>query len=59
MANSSTVEIVGEVQEGVVELAGLLAGFGGMMVHAVFVNSLLYALMMGYLWVGLALLDSR
>lgn len=37
--------------------AGLLAGFGGMMVHSVFVNSLLFALMMVYLWVGLALMD--
>jgi hypothetical protein len=36
---------------------GLLAGFSGMMVHSVFVNSLLYALMMTYLWPSIALLD--
>jgi len=40
-------------------LLGLLSGFSGMMVHSVFVNSLLYALMMTYLWVGLALMDER
>ncbi len=39
--------------------SGLLAGFAGVMVHAIFVNSLLYALMMGYLWVGVGLLDYR
>ena len=37
--------------------AGLLAGFGGMMMHSVFVNSLLFPLMMVYLMVGLAILD--
>lgn len=36
---------------------GLLSGFAGMMIHSIFVNSLLYALMMVYLWVGLALMD--
>ncbi len=36
---------------------GLLSGFAGMMIHSLFVNSLLYALMMVYLWVGLALMD--
>ncbi len=36
---------------------GLLGGFAGMFIHSIFVNSLLFALMMGYLWVGLALLD--
>lgn len=40
-------------------LLGLLSGFSGMMVHSVFVNSLLYALMMTYLWIGLALMDER
>lgn len=40
-------------------LLGLLSGFAGMMVHSVFVNSLLYALMMTYLWPGLALMDTR
>lgn len=38
---------------------GLLSGFAGMIVHSVFVNSLLYALMMTYLWVGLALMDRK
>lgn len=38
---------------------GLLSGFAGVMVHSVFVNSLLYALMMVYLWVGLALMDTK
>lgn len=37
--------------------AGLLAGFTGMAVHSVFVNSLLFPLIMVYLWMGLALLD--
>ncbi|MBU0705931.1 O-antigen ligase family protein [Patescibacteria group bacterium] len=40
-------------------LLGLLSGFSGMMIHSVFVNSLLYALMMVYLWTGLALMDKR
>lgn len=40
-------------------LLGLLSGFAGMMVHSVFVNSLLYALMMTYLWIGLALMDEK
>ncbi len=40
-------------------LLGLLSGFAGMMVHSVFVNSLLYALMMVYLWIGLALMDEK
>ncbi len=40
-------------------LLGLLSGFAGMMIHSVFVNSLLYALMMVYLWIGLALMDER
>lgn len=39
--------------------AGLVAGFGGMMVHSVFVNSLLFPLMMVYLLVGLGLLDEK
>ncbi len=37
--------------------AGLLAGFGGMMIHSIFVNSLLFPLMMVYLYVGIAMLD--
>lgn len=37
--------------------AGLLAGFSGIMVHSIFVNSLLFPLIMVYLWVGLGLLD--
>ena len=40
-------------------LLGLLSGFSGIMVHSVFVNSLLYALMMTYLWTGLALMDTK
>lgn len=40
-------------------LLGLLSGFAGIMVHSVFVNSLLYALMMVYLWIGLALMDEK
>jgi len=40
-------------------LLGLLSGFAGMMIHSIFVNSLLYALMMAYLWVGLALMDEK
>jgi len=40
-------------------LLGLLSGFAGLMVHSVFVNSLLYALMMTYLWTGLALMDEK
>jgi O-antigen ligase len=36
---------------------GLLAGFGGMMVHSIFVNSLLYPLIMVYLLVGLGMMD--
>lgn len=39
--------------------AGLVAGFGGMMAHSVFVNSLLFPLMMVYLLVGLGLLDEK
>ncbi len=39
--------------------AGLVAGFGGMMVHSVFVNSLLFPLMMVYLLIGLGLLDEK
>ncbi len=38
-------------------LLGLLSGFAGIMIHSVFVNSLFYALMMVYLWIGLALMD--
>jgi len=38
-------------------MAGLLSGFAGILVHSFFVNSLLFALMMVYLWVGLALMD--
>jgi O-antigen ligase len=37
--------------------AGLLAGFGGMMVHSIFVNSLLYPLIMVYLMIGLGTID--
>lgn len=40
-------------------LLGLLSGFAGIMLHSFFVNSLLYALMMTYLWTGLAIMDSR
>lgn len=39
--------------------AGLLAGLCGMIIHSVFVNSLLFPLMMVYLWVGLGLMDQR
>ncbi len=39
--------------------AGLVAGFGGMMAHSFFVNSLLFPLMMVYLLVGLGLLDEK
>ncbi len=39
--------------------AGLVAGFGGMMIHSVFVNSLLFPLMMVYLLIGLGLLDEK
>jgi O-antigen ligase len=38
---------------------GLLAGFGGIMLHSIFVNSLLFPLMMIYLWTGLGLLDAH
>lgn len=37
--------------------AGIIAGLGGLFVHAVFVNSLLFALIMVYFWVSLALLE--
>ncbi|MBN1258742.1 O-antigen ligase family protein [Candidatus Peregrinibacteria bacterium] len=37
--------------------SGLLAGFGGMMLHSVFVNSLLFPLIMVYLYAGIGLLD--
>jgi O-antigen ligase len=37
--------------------AGLLAGLGGMMIHSIFVNSLLYPLIMIYLLVGLGMID--
>jgi len=39
--------------------AGLVAGFGGLMIHSVFVNSLLFPLMMVYLLIGLGLLDEH
>lgn len=39
--------------------AGLLAGLAGMFVHSVFVNSLLFPLMMVYLWIGLGLMDKK
>lgn len=39
--------------------AGLVSGFGGIMVHSVFVNSLLFPLIMVYLLVGLGLLDEK
>lgn len=39
--------------------AGLVSGFGGVMIHSVFVNSLLFPLMMVYLLVGLGLLDEK
>jgi O-antigen ligase len=38
---------------------GFLAGFGGVMVHSIFVNSLLYALMMVYLWISIGMMDQR
>ncbi len=38
---------------------GLLSGYAGLMIHAFFVNSLLFALIMVYFWLGLALLDQR
>ena len=37
--------------------AGFLAGLGGMMIHSIFVNSLLYPLIMIYLLVGLGMID--
>jgi O-antigen ligase len=37
--------------------AGILSGFAGIFIHSVFVNSLLFPLMMVYLWVGLGLID--
>ena len=37
--------------------AGLLSGFGGMVIHSIFVNSLLFPLMMVYLWIGIGLMD--
>jgi len=37
--------------------AGILSGFCGAMIHSVFVNSLLFPLMMVYLWVGLGIID--
>ncbi|PIZ73490.1 hypothetical protein COY07_01955 [Candidatus Peregrinibacteria bacterium CG_4_10_14_0_2_um_filter_43_11] len=36
---------------------GLLAAFFGIMIHSVFVNSLLYPLLMVYLWTGLGMMD--
>ncbi len=39
--------------------AGFVAGFGGALVHSIFVNSLLFPLMMVYLLVGLGLLDEK
>ena len=39
--------------------AGLISGFGGIMVHSIFVNSLLFPLMMVYLLIGLGLLDEK
>jgi len=39
--------------------AGLLAGFGGMMIHSIFVNSLLFPLIMAYLYVGIGMLDEK
>lgn len=38
--------------------AGILAGLAGLMVSAVFVNALFYALIMIGVWVGMALLDN-
>ena len=39
--------------------AGLLASFAGLMAHSIFVNSLLFALMMVYIYVGLGVLDEK
>jgi O-antigen ligase len=39
--------------------SGLFAGFAGIFVHSVFVNSLLFSLMMVYLWIGLGLIDEK
>ncbi len=39
--------------------SGILAGFGGIMIHSIFVNSLLFPLMMVYLMVGLGMLDEK
>jgi O-antigen ligase len=36
---------------------GFVAGFGGIMVHSFFVNSLLFSLMMVYLLIGLGMMD--
>jgi O-antigen ligase len=39
--------------------AGILSSFCGVMIHSLFVNSLLYPLMMVYLWVGLGIMDEK
>ena len=38
---------------------GFLSGFVGIFVHSFFVNSLLFALIMVYLWLSLAMMDSK
>ncbi|MBU0727072.1 O-antigen ligase family protein [Patescibacteria group bacterium] len=39
--------------------SGFLAGFAGMMIHSVFVNSLLFPLIMVYLWVTMGMMDRK
>jgi len=39
--------------------SGFVAGFGGIMAHSFFVNSLLFALMMVFLLIGLGMLDEK
>jgi len=39
--------------------AGLLAGFSGTIIHSIFVNSLLFPLIMIYLWVAMGILDEK
>ena len=38
---------------------GLIASLGGVLIHSIFVNSLLFPLTMVYLWVGMGILDNK
>ncbi len=40
-------------------LAGFVASFAGLLVHSVFVNSLVFPLIMVYLWIGIGLIDAE